>query len=336
MRAWLAAATVAAALAAAQAARAQAPPAMNVEEARKHYARGVELYNQGADGAALAELERAYQLVPNWRVLYELGVVELNLHDFASALRHFEQYLDEGKDAVKGARRQEVLDDVARLRQQVATIEVVTAPGAEITLDDVAVATAPLARPLVVNPGHHRLGASRDGLVAETRALSVAEGDRTRVNLVLPEPAPPPALAPPPPVVPEPAPPPPPPLTLPPPREVREEPPAPRARTPVWIGAIATGALATGAVVMGLEALSANDSLTRAKSDGPSTSSTLGSLSSRAHAFALASDILTGTAVVAGGVTLYLVLRAPPRAASAGPSVSLGLGPGRASLEGRF
>ena len=111
MRAWLAAAAIAAALASAPSAHAQAPSATDVEEARKHYARGVELYNQGADGAALAELERAYQLAPNWKVLYELGVVELNLHDFASALRHFEQYLDEGKDAVKGARRKEVTDE---------------------------------------------------------------------------------------------------------------------------------------------------------------------------------------------------------------------------------
>ena len=164
----------------------------------------------------------------------------------------------------------------------------------------------------------------------------MAGGDHTRVELVLPEPAPPPAPPAPPPVVPEPAPSPPPPLTLPPPRDVREEPPAPRSRTPLWIGAIATGALAAGAVVTGLEALSANDSLTRAKNDGPSTSSTLTGLSSRAHGFALASDVMTGAAVVAGGVTLVLVLRAPRRAASAGLSVSLGLGPGRASLEGRF
>ena len=107
----------------------QAPAPGDVEEARKHYARGVELYDQGADASALAELERAYQLAPNWKVLYELGVVELAVHDFAAALKYFEQYLDEGKDAVKGARKKEVVDDVARLRQQVATIELSRPPG---------------------------------------------------------------------------------------------------------------------------------------------------------------------------------------------------------------
>jgi hypothetical protein len=339
---WLAAAVLAAAWLCASSTRAQSPPAAgDVEEARKHYARGVELYNQGADSAALAELERAYQLAPNWKVLYELGVVELAVHDFAAALRYFERYLDEGQDAVKGARRQEVTADIAQLRQEVATIEVATADGADIKLDDVTVATAPLAKPLLVNAGHHKLGASKDGRVAEARVLSVAGGDHTRVELAIPELAPPPTLAPPPP--PAPAPEPVSPAVLPPlepPRVAREEVAAPRPRMPLWIGGIATGVLATGAVVTGVVALGANSDLTHAKNDGPSSSGTLSNLSSRARAFALASDVMTGTAVVAAGVTLYFVLRSPSHAAGAAPStspgLSLGLGLARAELQGRF
>ena len=331
---WLAAAAFAF-LALRQApARAQPqPPSADLEEARKHYARGVQLYEQGADAAALAELERAYQLAPNWKVLYELGVVELAVHDFAAALGHFEQYLDEGKDDVKPTRRQEVTGQIAQLRQQVATIDLTAPPGAAIKLDDVAVATAPLAKPLVVNPGHHRLGATKDGLAAESRAISVAGGDHVRVDLVIAPPAP--APPPPPAVIPEPPPSAPAPIA-PPPSVQRESAPPRPPPYPLWVGWIATGALASGAIVTGVEALNANSSLTRAKTGGPSTVGTLSDLSSRARGFALASDIMTGATVVVFGVTLYFALRPPSHAAEPSASLGVRLALGRVSLEGTF
>lgn len=332
-----------------------APTAGDIEEARKHYARGVELYEQHADAAALAELDRAYQLAPNWKVLYELAVVELALHDFASSLSHFEQYLEEGKDGVKAARHEEVNDRIAQLRQQVGTIELVTAPGAEIRVDDVPIATAPLAKPLVLNPGHHKLGASKDGLVAESHIVSVAGGDHSRVELVIPAPAPsaPPAQAAPPPDS-RPVPavdsayPNPPPAK----EETPERPVRPFPYAPV-LGFVGTGLLASGAIAMGVEALSANSNLSHAKSDGPTTPATLSALSSKAQGFALASDLFTGAAVVALGATLYFTFRPAhtspaggsragstrslaTRAGTPGTSASLGIGPGRISIEGSF
>jgi hypothetical protein len=324
-------------------ARAQpAPTPGEVEEARKHYARGVELYEQHADTAALGELERAYELAPNWKVLYELAVVELALHDFAASLGHFEQYLDQGKEAVKGARREEVIARIAQLQQEVGTIDLVTAAGAELKVDDVDVGTAPLAKPLILNPGHHKLAASKDGVVAESRAISVAGGDRTRVELLIPAPVPAPVPSPSPAaVVPPPLPPsslPGPAETLPAPRGGREETSPPSTPYPPWLGFSATGLFASGAIVTGIEALSASSSLSRAKSDGPSTAATLGSLASRAHAFALASDILSGSALLVGGVTLYFTLRAPRTAPAPAPaaSASLAVGLGRVSIEASF
>jgi len=339
MKRWLAAAAIAGACAAVATARADAPSSSDVEEARKYYARGVALYEQGADDAALAALERAYKLAPNWKVLYELGAVEMALHDFAAALKYFKQYLEEGADGVKPARTKEVADYIAQLEQQVATIELAAASGAEITLDDIVVGTAPLPKALVVNPGHHRIAASKDGLGSGKRALNVAGGDRVRVEIELappvplpPEPAPLVALAPapaPPPVIPPPAPP-------------AEAAPPPRTTPfPLWLGWGVTGAFATGAIVTGLEALSANSSLTNAK-HGPSTPDSLASLSSRAHSFALACDIMTAAAVVAGVTTLYFELRPHPRMPQPAPpaegsaTVSVGLGLGRLVVEGCF
>ncbi len=312
-------------------ARADAPVAGDVEEARKQYARGVALYEQGADEAALAALERAYQLAPNWKVLYELGIVESAVHDFAASLKYFEQYLSEGGDALKPARKQEVSGYVTQLRQQVATIDVATVAGADIKVDDLVVATAPLAKPLVVNPGHHKLGASKDGVIAESRMVSLAGGDQVRVELDFgpaaagpvsgPEVAPPPEPAPAPPVD-------------------RDTHPLPAHPTPppIWIGWVVAGVFAGAAIVTGVEALTTNDQLTDAKTRGPSTPGALGSLSSRARAFGLASDLSTTAAIVTGGITLYFALRSrpsqPPPPGLATSSLRIGLGV--LSFEGHF
>jgi hypothetical protein len=321
------------------AARGEAPSPPDLEEARKHYARGLQLYDQGADDAALAEFERAYRLAPSWKLLYELGVVELQLGDLAACLRYLEQYLEEGRDAVPPLRRREVEDRISRLRGQVGTLEVVTEAGAEIRIDDAPVATAPLGKPLFVNSGHHKVTASKDGRSAEERMVSITGGDRARVELEIrpreasPSPTPAATALPPvapvaaPPVAPEPAVP-SPIFALPPRPEPRRGPPPPY---PLWIGWSAAGALTVGAIITGVLALHENSNLSTAKSAGPSTPGTLGSLSSSAHAFALASDLMTGTAIVAGGLTLYFTVRSSSAAAPSA-TVSVGVGPAGAAI----
>jgi hypothetical protein len=300
----------------------------DVEEARKHYARGVELYGQGADVAALAELERAYQLAPNWKVTYELGVVELQLHDFAAALRYFERYLEEGKDAVQPPRRREVEAQIGRLREQVATLDVRAPPAADVFLDDQRAGTAPLAKPIVVNPGHHTLRTAKDGVTSETQRVAAAGGDHLSVELTLPEPVLAPA-----PVAPAQT-----PIVATPisPAPAVEAPPVEAPPSRVWIGWLVTGAFACGSLATGIEALSTNASLSRAKADAPTSGDSLTSLSSRARGFAIASDVMTGAALVSGGLTLYLTLRQPSRHAPPPASARVELGAGRLSVVGTF
>jgi hypothetical protein len=324
-------------------ARAQAPAARDVEEARRHYARGLELYEQGADAAALAELDRAYQLAPNWKVLYEMGIVELQIHDFAGSLRAFERYLDEGADAVPAPRKQEVEARIATLRQQVATVNVTAPPGAEVLVDDLPVGTAPLPKPLVLNPGHHKVGARRGDLTSEARMLSVTGGDQAAVELRITEPPPTPHEAVPEATAPTVSPPETPPAqALPPPpvQSIEAPSPPPGPPYPLWIGWSVTGALAVGAVATGIAALTANSQLSVAKNDEPSSSSSLSGLSSRARGFAVASDVMTGMTVLTGGVTLYFTVRELRRPKGelhpAGPTAGVRLGPGRVSLEATF
>lgn len=66
------------------------------EEASGHFQRGVELFQEGAFRAALVEFERAYGIAPDYRLLYNIGQVKLQLQDYLGATQSYERYLEEG------------------------------------------------------------------------------------------------------------------------------------------------------------------------------------------------------------------------------------------------
>ena len=76
------------------------------QAAGEHFQRGVDLYNGGDYRAALIAFQRAYEIAPNFGVLYNLGQASAELKDYVSALDAFERYLKEGGDAVPADRRE--------------------------------------------------------------------------------------------------------------------------------------------------------------------------------------------------------------------------------------
>lgn len=305
-----------------------AGPAEDVEEARVHYRHGVKLYEEGAYEAARTELERAYQLAPTYKLLYNLALVQMKLGDFAGARSSFRGYLDEGGREIPAARRAEVDRSLLELEGRVARLEVITnVAGVGVVVDDRPVGTTPLDGPIRLNPGLHRLTASKEGLTTEKREIELTNGESARVSLQLVEPAPPP------PPVPEPTiePPPPPPPVLPPPILIAPPPPPPPPqRSTHWIGWTVTGALAAGAVATGSAALVESNKV-RTEVSNPTSGATIHGTHDAAVALALVSDVLTGGAVLVGGATLYLTLTRP------GPAhMGLRLGPGSFGLEGAY
>src|SRR5262245_31514318 len=106
-----------------------APPAPAAEpaavtEAQTRFKRALELYEEGNLDGARAELRRAYETSPNFKVLYNLAQVEFELHDYPAALASFEQYLSLGGDKVAEPRRAQVQKDIEKLRARVATVKI--------------------------------------------------------------------------------------------------------------------------------------------------------------------------------------------------------------------
>ncbi|WP_394839218.1 PEGA domain-containing protein [Pendulispora rubella] len=277
-----------------------------MEEARTRYTRGLKLYDEGNTIAARVEFERAYELAPSYRILYNIGLCYKKTNDYVEALKAFERYLLDGGDEVPEERRTAVNKEIQDLRPNIATVTITTnVPGAAITVDDVPVGQTPIPQKILVNPGRRRIAATKAGYFPQTKSLVFAGSDVEQLSIEL--------------------------IELPK-REIaqREE----KSVAPYVAWGI-TGALATGAVVTGLLALKANsdqnDALDRQAANARTQ---IDDAHSKTRTLSIVADALTAATVVAGGISLYLTLHKPEKSNSA--QAAARVTPGGVSIVGRF
>jgi hypothetical protein len=321
-----------------------APTKAARSEAASRFKKGLDLFRDGDYRAALIEFRRAYELAPNYQVLYNIGQVSFQLQDYAGALTSLERYLHEGGSEIPASRRADVQKDIDKLKSRVANLTVTTnVAGAEVLVDDVSIGKTPLDKSLLVSAGRHKLTATKEGYTPVTRVVEVASGDTAEVPLTLGElgsgTSPPAASSD---TSAEPAPAPPPDTTT----------PAPPESAPVadgggssfpWPAWLITAGLGGAAIGCGVVALGASSELGDLKSHASPSRDELDRLSSKSRNLALVSDILLGATVLAGGVSLYLTVRggspkteAAPTARETKPELRVGVTPGGMSFAGTF
>jgi hypothetical protein len=315
---------------------AQPPDKAAIDEARRRYTSGIRLYEEGNADAAVIELERSYDTAPSYRVLYNIGIVARTRGDYVTSLRAFERYLADGGLDVPASRKAEVEKEIATLRGRIARIEItVDVDGASIAIDGFGIGKSPLAEPALMSAGHHTVLVTKDALT-RSQSVSVAGGDALKLPFVLAPkepaasapaaPTEPPIAAAPAPSAPSPAPP----------------PPVAPSRTPagVWIGAAATGALAIGAGVFGGLALKSSSDLKDARFVGDQPGADVDRTKSHVQTYAIVTDVLAGSAVLALGITLYVAATSDSheqtKTGYASPPVELKLGLGGGAVRGRF
>jgi hypothetical protein len=270
----------------------------------------VQLYNDGNPEGAVAEFERAYKLAPTYRLLYNIGVIRMQLHDYSEAMKAFQAYLAGGGSDIAPARRTEVEKNLSGLRSRVGTVLVSSnAMGAEVSVDDVVFGRVPLAEPLVLNPGQRRITISA-GASSRSRVISVVGQEivNLELNLESARSATPAA-----------------PLFV-------ERSTSP-SRTPAYVLWSVTGALGVAAAVAGALSLSAMRDLDSER-NGSTTRTRLDAAASEMKTLSLTADILTGSALLAGGAALYFTLRRSPQESS--QMVRAGVSATGVRLEGRF
>ncbi len=281
-----------------------APPPTDAEEASTHFKRGLQLFDEGDYTLALVEFERVYQLAPNYRALYNIALVDMQLGRYADAARTLDQYVHDGGAAIAPARLTEVKKTLDELKFRTATVEISTnTNGGEVTLDGKPLDPSSMRAPMVIDAGEHTLRATAPGYQPANKTVTLAGGDRASVHLQL--------------------------VSLALPRFAAE--PVEHHRI-FWPGFIATGALAAGAIVSGGSMLDANSHLHTLQNSPTSTEAERESWASRVNSTALVADICTGAAIVAGGVSIYLSLR-PDHSSK---SVGFTLSPTRVAFSGAF
>ena len=250
-------------------------------EAATHFNRGVQLYREGNLDAALAEFTRANELAPNYRLLYNMAQVQAERHDYVRALQLLQAYLQQGGTEIPAARRGEVEQEQARLRERVALLWVTAdAPAARLFVNEEPAATLPLQGLVALNPGIIRIRVEADGRKPYVGEINVAGGDRPRLELAL---------------------------------EVQQMvatgPREPEIDyTPVWISGIAAGALGIGAITFGVVTSKANDDLDQQLDTFPGDESAIDDQRSKVKTFAALTDGFAIGSLLAVGVGAYYLI----------------------------
>lgn len=263
----------------------------NTEAASRRFQAGVELYQEGSLDAALVEFERAYELMPSYRLLYNMAQIQAERHDYVAAVDLFERYLADGGRDLSKERRKEVRSELERLRGRVAFLIVQSnVDGAEVYLGDRQLGTLPIRRELTINPGKHKLRVKKSGFHPIERWIKAASGDEVRLQLQLvPDKTGPDVMA-------------------------RTDAPSPEPTAdyfPFGIAAGAAGVLAASAGIFGLLTLSAKRDLDKELESFPSDTSAAENARDRSKTYALLADGAGLGAAIVGVLAVYYLLDPP-------------------------
>jgi hypothetical protein len=142
-------------------------------EAREHFDRGLRLFNQQDNEGALAEFQRAYELVPHPMVLYNLGLVLSAAGRPIQAVETFDKLLANptGLDAGRLSRAK---DERARQAALIGEVTVTSSvEGASVEVDGFEAGKTPLAAPLRIASGTHVIAVSASGYAPMQKQISV-------------------------------------------------------------------------------------------------------------------------------------------------------------------
>jgi hypothetical protein len=113
----------------------ETPSEATKAEASAHFRRGADLFQDGLYRAALVELKRAYEIAPNYRVLYNVGQTHMALGEFVEAIQAYEEFLNQGGTEIDAARRSDLRGQLEQLRRNTATVAIqVSQVGATISV----------------------------------------------------------------------------------------------------------------------------------------------------------------------------------------------------------
>lgn len=163
-------------------ARADGPDARDVAAAKEEFRRGIVLFEAGDIEMALEYFRRSRALFPSKQNTLNMAVCldRMGRHD--EALEMFEETLAKFASDLSEKDRAEMPANVAQLRGKVGEIEIVGASSGQVFVDGRLRAKLPLTLPIRSLPGKRKIRVVDEGYAPFTAEISVAQGERIRVE----------------------------------------------------------------------------------------------------------------------------------------------------------
>jgi hypothetical protein len=154
-------------------------------EARERFDRGLRLFNAGDSAGALVEFRRAYELVVNVVVLYNIGLVYAQMGRAVDATDALNQVLSSpvGLSPERRALAEKTRNDQAARIAEIAIQANVA--GARIEVDGIDVGETPAAAPLRVTGGTHVVGLVAPGYSPQRKEIAIAGGGKVSLQFEL-------------------------------------------------------------------------------------------------------------------------------------------------------
>jgi hypothetical protein len=163
---------------------ATAPTPAARKEAKERFDRGIVLFNESDNAGALSEFKRAYELIPNQLVLFNIGLTYAGMKRPVDAVDTLDAVLaaPKGLNAAQLELANRTREDQLR---RIGFVLVSTNVPATITVDGVEVVQTRLDQSLRIPQGTHVIAAAAPDRIPRTREITVAGGEQQHVELDL-------------------------------------------------------------------------------------------------------------------------------------------------------
>jgi hypothetical protein len=161
-----------------------APTSLSVQEARRRFDEGVAAYDAGRFEASRLAFAQAYALEPLAELLINLGHAELKTGRYVEGSRHIAKAL---RDAEIGLGERRAAERALQTAEPyVARVKVeVNIDGASVVIDGEDAGTSPMIYAWYMEPGEHRIRASKEGFTHDEQTLGVSRGQMKTIELTI-------------------------------------------------------------------------------------------------------------------------------------------------------
>jgi hypothetical protein len=144
------------------------------------------LLNNDDFAGALKKYGQAYDLSRDPRLLFNMAVCARSLRAYAQMQSLLTRYVREAGAAMTAQDKADVDSALGAIRNLVGTVRLaVTEADAAVAVDGVVVGTTPLANPLIVDLGAHKLSVTKAGFQSADQAMDIQGGTEVAVAITL-------------------------------------------------------------------------------------------------------------------------------------------------------